>query len=235
MAKKKEKAWHPTATGPMQFMKILNIEWHCPTKSKTKLYDINILEEINTGEILLNIYERGNPVIIGTKMVGRNVGISTLHKEIRQSFKAWLNEEQDIFEFKHLGDAKVKYPKIQEGAEISEKQEEVKIRRVPVKDRKESTNDTEKFNEPEKKPKRKAKAKTKKEEPKDEVKPKPNKKVTKKSTTKSKSTKVSKKTDKTSSTKSSKTIASKKSVPKKSTNSNRKKTSNKKAAKKELF
>lgn len=158
---KNKKAWLPTDNIKMRFMKILNIEYYDESVSKT-VYDVNVLQEVDTGEILLNIYKRGNTLILGNKLLDKNVGISTLHHEIRNNIRHWTSKKMDIFEFKHIGNAEVNFPKMQEGVEISQKEEEVNVKKIPVKERKEHTNSTVGLSENEKpKPKRKRKSNVK--------------------------------------------------------------------------
>ena len=152
MAKRKQKAWVPDSTEPMRFIKILNIEFYDPEKS-SKVYDINVLQEIDTGEIFLTIYTKGSKVLLSCVLLDKNIGISTLHHAIRHNLRAWIAQKKNIFEIKHIGNADFEFPKIENYEEIDVKDEELKIRNVSKKDRVSHTNDTADI--PEEKPKRK--------------------------------------------------------------------------------
>lgn len=222
--KKKEKAWHPNMgnSNTMRFRKILNIEWDDPQRTST-IYDVNVLEEIDTGEIMLRIFHKGKTVIMGVVLLDKNVGISDLHHAIRHNFRAWLTEKTPVWEFKHTGHADFKSPKLYEDATITDTEDvdkEIKVKKVPVKDRLKDTN----LEAETPKKKRVRKPRAKKENPTD-----PKKSVATHRELKSKDQKVSIKGDN-----SSKTFRRKKSEPK-ATQNKKSTTTKKKTKAKQLF
>lgn len=184
--RKKDEPWHPSMidSGPMQFIKILNIEYHDPEYS-TNFYDINVLEEIKTGEIYLQIYRKGEKKVLAVRLLDKNIGISDLYNEIRHCFRNWLTEKAPVWELKHVGNLRVQSPKMYGDYEIRPTRDdnEVKVKPVSSKDRLEDTNMTVQ-DEPKKKRVRKPKEEisTKVEEPKVNRQPKSTKTVDKPAT-----------------------------------------------------